>query len=92
MVKIPAYMNSEPLDVIYTPLTPLLKSYMTGHKKYNSWVIAAAELQLNGGTPIPKDSNIFHLKFLINITIKLVNYGLRDLKLLLAQIYLPFYD
>ena len=29
MVKIPASMNSKPLDVIYTPSLHLLKSYMT---------------------------------------------------------------
>ena len=34
-VKIPEYMNSEPLDVIYNPSNTILKSYMAVYKKYN---------------------------------------------------------
>ena len=57
-----------------------LKSYMTGNNKDHSWVILTAELQLNVGTLIPKNLNIFNklkycsfYKYSINITINLDN-------------------
>ena len=39
MVKITEYLNSEPLDVIYTPSPHILKNYMTCNKNYHYWVI-----------------------------------------------------
>ena len=84
MVKIPAFINSHTLDVIYTPSYYLLKSYMTEYNKDRSWVMPTSELQYNGCTHTPIKSNIVHLENLMNITINLVKCGHQVLNLLLA--------
>ena len=49
-----------------------------------------ADLQLNGGTHTPRNSNNFNLQNLMNITINLVKDGHQVLNLFLAQILSPF--
>ena len=83
-------MNLEPLYMIYTPSHHILKSYIIEHNKDHSWVTQTAEVQLNGGTHTPRNSNIVHLKILINITINLAKYGRQVLNILLEKILPPF--
>ena len=71
----PEFINSETLDMIPIPSPTCLKRYITGHKKYHSLVTLTEELQLNGGTRIPRKKNIVHLQNLMNITINLENGG-----------------
>ena len=61
MLKIQDFVNSEHLYVESTQSLHHLKKYMTGHKKYYSWFILTAELQLNGRTRIPRNSNILSI-------------------------------
>ena len=59
--KVPAFMNSEHLDVTYTQYPCPIKSYMTGYNKDDSWVTQTSWIQLNGVTGIPRSSNIVHV-------------------------------
>ena len=58
---------------------------MTKHKKDNSWVTQTEELQWNCGTHTPRNSNIFHMQNLMNITINLAKDDHQVMKLCLAH-------
>ena len=69
--KNPSSVTLEPLGMSYNPLPLILKGYMIGHNKDNSWVIPTSEVQLNCDTRKPRNLNIVHLKTLMNIKINL---------------------